>query len=86
MNLSFESLLAPAIIIIMVVVVNVGLFYSLRSKNTRQQLDLLRKAGQAAGNPWKNEDDALDELSEKVNRLRSANRNLEQNDAGKMVE
>jgi hypothetical protein len=86
MNLSFENLLAPAIIIIMVVVVNVGLFYSLRSKNTRRQLDLLRKAGQAAGNPWKKEDDALDELSEKVNRLRTTNRVLEQNDAEKKAE
>lgn len=86
MNLSFETLLAPVIIILMVVVVNVGLFYSLRSKNTRKQIDLLRKAGQAAGNPWKKEDDALDELSEKVSRLRSAKPALEQNDADKKAE
>lgn len=78
MEISIKALLAPALIIIVVLVVNVGLFYSLRSKNTRQQIDLLRKAGQAAGNPWKKEDDAIDELSEKVSKLRNQNQPREE--------
>ncbi|MHC1783963.1 MAG: hypothetical protein AB9891_14620 [Anaerolineaceae bacterium] len=70
MNGSIQAWLAPALIIVVVLVINIGLFYALRSKNTLQQIDLLRKAGRAASNPWKKEEDSIDELAEKVSRLK----------------
>lgn len=72
MNLNLQSWVAPAIIILVVVVINVGLIYALRSKNTGEQLDLLRKAGQSARNPWQKEDARLKELSEKVAHLQKS--------------
>jgi hypothetical protein len=74
MSGSLPSWIAPAVIILMVVVINIGLFVALRSKSTRDQIDLLRKAGQAASNPWKKEEDSIDELAEKVSRLKKADK------------
>lgn len=72
MNINLQSWLAPVILILMVVVINVGLIFALRSKNTREQIDLLRKAGQSARNPWQKEDAKLKELSEKVSQLQKS--------------
>lgn len=72
MNLPVETILAALCLIILVVVINFSLFYSLRSKNTHEQINLIRKASQSARNPWKAEDDSLDELSEKITRLKSS--------------
>lgn len=61
-----------------VVLFNVMIYLSLRRGNEVTTIDLLRKAAQRARNPWQDEDDALQELSDLVAGLRA---NREQSDS-----
>jgi hypothetical protein len=61
-----------------VVLFNVMIYLSLRRGNEVTTIDLLRKAAQRARNPWQDEDDALQELSDLVAGLRT---NREQSDS-----
>jgi hypothetical protein len=54
-----------------VVLFNVMIYLSLRRGNEVTTIDLLRKASRRARNPWQDEDDALQELSELVAGLRT---------------
>ena len=54
-----------------VVLINVMIYLSLRRGNEVTTVDLMRKAASRARNPWQDEDDALQELSEIVADLRS---------------
>ncbi len=65
------------LIIGFVVLVNVGLIYSLTSDATREQLNLIKKAAGAARNPWKREDEALNELHDRVAALRNGAEGVE---------
>ena len=56
-----------------VVLVNIMIYLSLRRGNEVTTVDLMRKAARRARNPWKDEDDALQELSDIVAGLRSDN-------------
>jgi len=56
-----------------VVLVNIMIYLSLRRGNEVTTVDLMRKAAMRARNPWKDEDDALQELSDIVAGLRSDN-------------
>jgi hypothetical protein len=54
----------------LVVVINLGLYLLLTRKNTFFEIDLFRKAAGRARQPWQSEDDALEELSERVKHLK----------------
>ncbi len=53
-----------------VIVFNVMIYLSLRRGNETTTIDLMRKAAGRARNPWKDEDDALQELSNLVSGLK----------------
>jgi hypothetical protein len=52
--------------LIIVVGVNAALYVSLRRGNEAGQIELFRRAAQRAREPWKEEDEALQELSRRV--------------------
>ncbi|HSF80976.1 MAG TPA: hypothetical protein VLA49_07065 [Anaerolineales bacterium] len=56
-----------------VIGINAAIYASLRRGNTVGQIELLRKAATSARKPWQAEDEALDELSKRVNELRKHN-------------
>jgi len=47
-----------------------SLYVSLRGGGTQTQIDLFRRAAQRARQPWKEEDEALHELSKRVAALK----------------
>ena len=53
-----------------VIVFNVMIYLSLRRRNETTTIDLMRKAAGRARHPWKDEDDALRELSNLVSGLK----------------
>jgi hypothetical protein len=55
-----------------VVGVNAALYVSLRRGNEAGQIELFRRAAQRAREPWKEEDEALQELSRRVASLQQA--------------
>ena len=54
-----------------VILFNVMIYLSLRRGNEVTTVDLMRNAARRARNPWKDEDDALQELSNIVAGLQS---------------
>jgi hypothetical protein len=57
-----------------VVIFNVMIYLSLRRRKEITTIDLMRKAARRARHPWKDEDDALKELSHLVSNLKSVPR------------
>lgn len=53
-----------------VIFFNVMIYLSLRRRNETTTIDLMRKAARRARDPWKDEDDALQELSNLVSGLK----------------
>jgi hypothetical protein len=53
-----------------VVGVNAAIYAMLRGGSTLSQIEILRRASQRARQPWKPEDEALEELSKRVAELR----------------
>ena len=62
-----------------VILFNVMIYLSLRRGNEVTTVDLMRNAARRARNPWKDEDDALQELSDIVAGLRSDSENADSN-------
>ncbi len=62
--------IAPYLVVVFVVLLNIGLWSTLRSKKAHQHFDLWRKAGTSIQKPWAKEDKNLQELSERVKSLR----------------
>jgi hypothetical protein len=79
MNLTFSEI-APYLLIILVVIINVALFASLRSQSTRDQLDMLHKAGKTFQKPWEKDDRAMQELSQKVKLLHPDEEDIQNDD------
>lgn len=52
-----------------VIIINLSIYYMIRSRSTIGQIDLFRKATKQARNPWLGEDQALQELSKLVKSL-----------------
>jgi hypothetical protein len=65
--------LSPAVVIclalLIVVAVNGGLVLAVRRGGTHRQVELLRRAAKAARNPWAEQEQAMDELRERVSQL-----------------
>jgi hypothetical protein len=70
MNFSLAEI-APYIVVIVIVLINIALWASIRSRSTQDQFDLLGKAGKSIRKPWEKEDKAIQELSEKVRQFKT---------------
>lgn len=57
--------------LVIVIGINAALYVSLRGGSTAGQIELFRRAAQRARQPWKDEEDALNELSKRVAALKS---------------
>jgi len=55
-----------------IVLFNLGLIYGLLSGSVQQQIDMLRRAASQARHPWAREDEALDALHQRAERLRGS--------------
>ena len=60
-----------------VILFNVMIYLSLRRGNEVTTVDLMRNAARRARNPWKDEDDALQELSDIVAGLQADSENAD---------
>lgn len=58
------------LIVVVVVLFNLGLIYSLLSGSAAEQWDMVRRIAERSRNPWQREDEALKELRERADRLR----------------
>jgi hypothetical protein len=63
-----------------VVLFNVMIFLSVRRGEDVTTIDLMRKAARRARNPWKDEDDALQELSDLVSNFKSSSQESTEED------
>ena len=59
--------------LLIVIGVNVALYFAFRDRSLPHQIELFRRAAQRARNPWQDEDDALGELSNLVAQLKDNN-------------
>jgi hypothetical protein len=75
-----RAFLVICLTIAAVVVFNVILYLAFRRGDEVTTINLLRNAAQRARNPWQDEDDALQELSELVSNLKSVPQKSERND------
>ena len=66
-----RALLVICLTVGAVVLFNVMIYLSLRRRNEITTIDLMRRAARRVRNPWKDEDDALQELSDLVSGLKS---------------
>lgn len=66
-----KAILVIFLTIAAVVVFNVMIYLSVRRGDEVTTIDLMRKAARRARNPWKDEDDALQELSDLVSHYKS---------------
>ena len=69
-----RATLVVCLTIAAVIAFNVMIYLSLRRGNEVTTVDLLRKAARRARDPWKDEDDALQELSSLVAGLKEPTR------------
>jgi hypothetical protein len=79
MNFSISEI-APYLLVAVVVLINIALWASLRSRATQDQFDMLRKAGKTLQKPWEKEDRAMRELSEKVKEIKPGKNDIQNDD------
>ena len=65
--------------LIIVIGVNVILYFAVRDRSLPHQIELFRRAARRARNPWQDEDDALGELSDLVSILENSKQLKDQN-------
>ena len=66
-----KATLIICLTIFIVIGINAGIYVSLRRGTSISQIELLRKAAGQISQPWKKEDNALQELSRRVGELSS---------------
>ena len=76
--------LVVGLTMLIVIGVNVILYFAFRDRSLPHQIDLFRKAAKRARNPWQDEDDALGELSKLVAKLN--NNRLMEEDSPDLIE
>jgi len=64
-----KAAIVIAITLVIVVIFNVLLYLGARGNRTSRQIDLFKKAIGQISNPWENEDNMLNELSQRVRDL-----------------
>ena len=76
--------LSPAavicLVVLIVVAVNGGLFLAVKRGGSHRQVELLRRAAKTARNPWAEQEQAMDELRERVSELESESANPPESD------
>jgi hypothetical protein len=72
-----RAIIVAGATILVVILFNVMLYLSLRRGDEVTTIDMVRKAARRARQPWKDEDDALQELSKLVNNLKDDSNNLD---------
>jgi arginyl-tRNA synthetase len=65
-----RATLVVCLTVVGVIAFNVMIYLSMRRGNEVTTIDLMRKAAQRARNPWKDEEEALQELSDLVSGLK----------------
>lgn len=65
-----RAFLVICITVFAVVAINIGIYLSVRRGDDVNTINMFRKAASRARDPWKDEDDALKELSNLVARLK----------------
>ena len=65
-----RALLVVCITVFVVIAFNVGIYLSMRRGDEVTTISMLREAARRARDPWKDEDDALKELSNLVSGLK----------------
>jgi len=65
--------------LIIVIGVNVILYFAVRDRSLPHEIELFRRAARRARNPWQDEDDALGELSDLVSKLENREELKDQN-------
>jgi hypothetical protein len=69
-----RAFLVVCLAVAAVIAINVMIYLSVRRGKEVTTIDLMRNAARRARNPWKDEDDALQELSDLVSDLKSVPR------------
>lgn len=65
-----KAIIVVCLTLFIVIGFNVAIFLSFRGRGTRGQIDMFREAAQRVKDPWKDEDEALEELSKRVASLK----------------
>jgi sensor histidine kinase regulating citrate/malate metabolism len=78
-NLTFETrvIVALCLVVILVIGINAVLFFALRNTSTTRHVQLWQKAAKRARDPWKEEDEALNNLSKLVSQFRDEQETVE---------
>jgi len=64
--------LIVALVVLVVILLNIGMYLAFSRKDGQPgTIELLMKAGKRVKNPWEDEDNALEELSEIVKELKA---------------
>jgi hypothetical protein len=66
-----KAILIVSITLVIVIVLNAAIFLSSRRKKSNNTIEMFRKAAKRARNPWEDEDAALSELSDLVDKLKT---------------
>lgn len=65
-----KAIIVVCLTLLIVIGFNAAIFLSFRRRGTRGQIDMFREAAQRVKDPWKDEDEALEELSKRVASLK----------------
>ncbi len=65
-----KAFLVVCLTLIIVIGINAAIYVMLSRRNEVGQIELLRRASKRARQPWREEDDNLQELSQRVKELR----------------
>jgi hypothetical protein len=84
-NMDEKVTLVVGLTLLIVIGVNVLLYFAFRDRSLPHQIELFRRAARRARNPWQDEDDALGELSNLVAKLKN-NEQLTEADTPKPIE
>ncbi|MEJ2265096.1 MAG: hypothetical protein P8X95_16750 [Anaerolineales bacterium] len=69
-----KAIIVVCLTLFIVIGFNAAIFLSFRRRGTRGQIDMFREAAQRVKDPWKDEDEALEELSKRVASLKEKTR------------
>jgi hypothetical protein len=57
-------------VVILIIALNISLITALKNRSTRKPMEMYKSAFDRAKSPWQPEDDALNELSEMVDKIK----------------
>jgi hypothetical protein len=75
---SDTALIALGLIIILVITINLGLWAAWKRKKAQNQFDWLRGLSQTLRNPWQSEDEMMQKLSSRLERLKQDSKPIEE--------